>query len=77
MKLVHISDIHINPEPILGFDPIRNFEACLAHVAEFHADAGRIVITGDLTHHGKAESYERLKACSPPRRSRTGWRRAC
>lgn len=62
MKLIHISDIHINPTPILGFDPIRNFEACLAHVAAFHADAERIVITGDLTHHGRAESYEQLKA---------------
>ncbi|MEO5806882.1 phosphodiesterase [Devosia sp.] len=62
MKLIHISDIHINPEPILGFDPVANFAACLAHVAEFQADADRVVITGDLTHHGGAESYERLKA---------------
>jgi 3',5'-cyclic AMP phosphodiesterase CpdA len=60
MKLIHVSDIHINPSPILGFDPIANFEACLAHIAEFHADADRIVVTGDLTHHGRAESYERL-----------------
>ena len=60
MKLVHISDIHINPEPILDIDPVANFRACLDHVAEFHADAGRIVITGDLTHHGLWESYSRL-----------------
>lgn len=62
MKLVHISDIHINPEPILGIDPVRNFRACLDHVAEFHADADRVVITGDLTHHGRRESYEQLKS---------------
>lgn len=61
MKLVHISDIHINPEPILGIDPIANFRACLDHVATFHADADRIVISGDLTHHGLRESYERLR----------------
>jgi Icc protein len=61
MKLVHISDIHINPEPILGIDPVANFKACLGHIAEFHADADRIVITGDLTHHGLRESYVRLK----------------
>lgn len=61
MKLIHISDIHISPSPILGFDPIVNFEACLAHVAEFQSDADRIVITGDLTHRGGTESYERLK----------------
>ena len=62
MKIIHISDIHIHAAPILGFDPIRNFSACLAHVAEFQADADRIVITGDLTHQGRAESYERLKS---------------
>lgn len=61
MKLIHISDIHISPEPILGIDPVANFRACLDHVAEFHADADRIVITGDLTHHGRRESYQRLK----------------
>jgi hypothetical protein len=32
MKLVHISDIHINAEPILGHDSIANFKACLAYV---------------------------------------------
>jgi len=61
MKLIHISDIHIHPAPILGFDPIANFEACLAHIAEFQPDADRIVITGDLTHLGQAQSYQRLK----------------
>lgn len=62
MKIIHISDIHINAAPILGFDPVENFEACLSHVEEFQSDADRIVITGDLTHHGQRESYERLKA---------------
>ena len=61
MKLVHISDIHIHPEPILGIDPVANFRACLEHVAEFHADADRIVITGDLTHAGRRDSYEQLR----------------
>ena len=60
MKLVHISDIHIHPQPILGIDPVENFRACLAHVAEFQADADRIVITGDLVHRGDRGSYERL-----------------
>jgi 3',5'-cyclic AMP phosphodiesterase CpdA len=62
MKLIHISDIHINASPILGFDPIANFQACIAHIAEFHGDADQIVITGDLTHKGGVESYERLKS---------------
>lgn len=62
MKIVHISDIHINPEPILGLDPVANFRKCLAHVEEHQSDADRVVITGDLTHHGLETSYEELKA---------------
>ncbi|WP_370322428.1 phosphodiesterase [Oricola sp.] len=61
MKIVHISDIHINAEPILDLDPVENFRKCLAHVEEYQPDADRIVITGDLTHHGLAESYRLLK----------------
>lgn len=68
MKLVHISDIHIHDEPILGSDPVTQFCRVLDHVEAYHGDADRIVITGDLTHHGMAGSYERLKevlAASP------------
>jgi len=61
MKIVHISDIHINPEPILDLDPVENFRACLAHVEEHQRDADRVIVTGDLTHHGRPESYERLR----------------
>ena len=62
MKIVHISDIHISGTPILGFDPIANFKSCLAHVAEFQGDADIVVITGDLTHKGEAENYQRLRS---------------
>ena len=61
MKLVHISDIHINAHPILNADPIENFARCLAHVETNHMDADRVVITGDLTHHGREDSYRTLK----------------
>ena len=61
MKLVHISDIHINPEPILESDPIENFKRCMAHVEKHHSDADMVVISGDLTHHGQRSSYVRLK----------------
>ncbi|KGF69701.1 hypothetical protein LL06_09180 [Hoeflea sp. BAL378] len=62
MKLVHISDIHINPEPILGLDPVANFRSCLAYVEAHDQDADKVVITGDLTHHGREESYRALAA---------------
>lgn len=61
MKLVHISDIHLSPNPILGIDPVVNFKACLDYVAEYDADADLIVITGDLTHHGLRDSYVELR----------------
>lgn len=60
MKLVHISDIHLNPETILDLDPIANFKACLAYVEAHDMDADRVVITGDLTHYGGEESYRVL-----------------
>lgn len=61
MKLIHISDIHIHDEKILGQAPIANFTACLAHVETHHRDADRVVITGDLTHHGRRHSYAQLR----------------
>jgi Icc protein len=60
MKLVHISDIHINEEPIHGLDPIANFKKCLAYIEAHDMDADRVVITGDLTHHGCEQSYSEL-----------------
>lgn len=62
MRIVHISDIHLHPEPILGFEPVANFSACLNHVAQFQKDADLVVITGDLAHCGLRESYELLRA---------------
>ena len=60
MKLVHISDIHLNADPILGLDSIANFKKCLAYVQAHDHDAERVVITGDLTHYGLEESYREL-----------------
>jgi len=62
MKLIHISDIHINNHKILDYDPVENFQTCMDHVAEHHADADMVVISGDLTHHGQEPSYTQLKS---------------
>lgn len=61
MKLVHISDIHLNPANILDDDPVEQFKKVIAHVEAHHLDADKIVITGDLTHIGMIESYEMLR----------------
>lgn len=63
MKLVHISDIHLTipGERMGGLDPHRRLAQALADVNANHSDAGRIIITGDLTHWGEAEAYAALK----------------
>lgn len=61
MKLIHISDIHINADPVVGADTVERFAACMAHVEKYHADADAVVISGDLSHHGQLRSYERLR----------------
>lgn len=61
IKLIHISDIHLHPKTILGSDPIANFQACIKHIDTCNNDADMVVITGDLTHHGRQSSYEELK----------------
>ena len=61
MKLIHISDIHINPEPLFGMDPVLRFQTCMDHVSKHHADADMVAISGDLTHHGQRSSYMRLQ----------------
>lgn len=60
MKLIHISDTHLNPQPVMDSDPNAMFRRCLEHVAKHHADADRIVVTGDLAHHGLESSYRTL-----------------
>lgn len=63
MKIIHISDIHLTipGEEMGGLDPHARFARALADVARNHADAARIVITGDLAHWGEVAAYEALK----------------
>ncbi|WP_299472445.1 metallophosphoesterase [uncultured Roseibium sp.] len=61
MKIVHISDTHIQDDPIMGSVPVDNFRACAAHVLANSADADMVVISGDLAHHGSKENYALLK----------------
>lgn len=63
-KILVFTDLHFVPEgeTIIGLDPVERFSQGLAHAQERHPDAARIVITGDLTHHGTEAEYSRLKA---------------
>lgn len=61
-KLIVFTDLHILPEGgrIIGIDPYQRLEAGIEHVNRHHPDAARVIVTGDLTHHGDADSYRRL-----------------
>lgn len=62
-KLILLTDLHMVPEghAIIGLDPYRRLEAGIDHINRYHADADRVVITGDLAHYGDEASYRRLK----------------
>lgn len=63
-KFLVFTDLHITRagDDIIGLDPLARFEDGLRHALANHGDADRIVITGDLTHDGHPEQYERLKS---------------
>ncbi|MBA85533.1 MAG: phosphodiesterase [Rhodobacteraceae bacterium] len=64
MKIIHISDIHLTlpGEPMGGLDPHERLALAFADMAAHHADAARIVITGDLAHWGERGAYDALQA---------------
>ncbi len=63
MKLVHLSDIHLTVpgEEMGGLDPHARFAKALGHIEQHHADAHRVIVTGDLTHWGEPEAYAALR----------------
>ena len=63
-KLLIFTDIHFVPEgaDIIGLDPVARFTQGLDHALAHHPDAARIIITGDLAHHGHPDEYARLRA---------------
>ncbi len=63
-KIICFSDTHFveHGETIIGIDPVARFERGLNHALATHPDADRVMIVGDLTHHGRPAQFERLKA---------------
>jgi len=61
-KLLVLTDLHITPESetIIGLDPAARLRKVLEHAAAHHADADRLILTGDLTNSGTAIEYDRL-----------------
>jgi len=63
-KVLVMTDIHITKEgrTIIGLDPMERLKEALDHALTAHPDAACLVFTGDLTHHGIRDQYQRLKA---------------
>ncbi len=61
-SIIILSDPHMVPPggTIAGIDPATRLAAGITHADEHHGNADRVVVLGDLTHHGDAVSYERI-----------------
>ncbi|MEB8386814.1 phosphodiesterase [Rhodobacteraceae bacterium KMM 6894] len=62
-KLLVFTDIHFTETgQLIGhLDPLSRFQAGLRHALDQFPDAERIIITGDLTHHGRTAQFQRLR----------------
>lgn len=61
-KLLVFTDLHFTEDgAMIGhLDPAARFQAGLTHALAQFPDAERIILTGDLTHHGRIAQFERL-----------------
>lgn len=60
MRIVQISDFHIEPEGVLAYrvaDTRTSFEAAIAHLTALPQRPDAVVITGDIASSGREEAY--------------------
>jgi len=55
--LAQLSDLHLGKAPKEGVEPATSLEAVLAALARLPNPVDAIVVTGDITHHGKRKEY--------------------
>ncbi len=55
--LAQLSDLHLGKAPRDGADPTSSLEAVLAGLARLPNRPDAIVVTGDITHHGRRKEY--------------------
>ena len=58
MKILHLSDPHIEPDILHGIDSQLRFKKALEHIKKNHLDSDLFVISGDITHFGGEGAYE-------------------
>ncbi len=64
MKFLHVTDPHLVPagEPLCALAPSERLRAVVADIARTQADADFMVLTGDLSYHGREPAYRELRA---------------
>jgi len=60
---LHLTDLHLAPpgQRVVGIDPMRQMQDVLARIRQLDVSPTFIVVSGDLTENGSAESYEVVK----------------
>ena len=64
MVFLQLSDLHLAPPGtlVVGIDPMRQMQSVLGRITQLEVAPAFIVISGDLTENGSAESYEVVNA---------------
>lgn len=63
-RIIQLTDCHLMADPqaeLKGICTRARFDRVLASIRANHADADKLIVTGDLTHDEKLETYETLK----------------
>ncbi|HUF86175.1 MAG TPA: metallophosphoesterase [Thermohalobaculum sp.] len=62
MRFLILSDLHLVPPgaPLYGLDPLASLARAVELIVREHADAGFLVLMGDLAHAGEAAAYAAL-----------------
>ena len=58
MKILHLSDPHIEPDILHGIHSQLRFKKALEHIKKNHLDSDLFVISGDITHFGSEGAYK-------------------
>jgi 3',5'-cyclic-AMP phosphodiesterase len=63
ITFLHLTDLHLAPpgQLVVGIDPIRKMRGVLARIKQLDVSPTFIVVSGDLTENGSAESYDVVK----------------
>lgn len=68
MKIIQLTDTHLVPPGIVvnGVDPEKHLRAAVSDILNKHADAGLLVVTGDLCNDGDRDAYRLLREILAP-----------